>query len=57
MEGRSTTARRVVWELERGPVPAGAKVLACPAEPGCVRVGHLRLAVRDESRPVTVPGR
>lgn len=26
-----------------GPVPEGAKVLSCPAEPACVRVEHLHL--------------
>ncbi|MGH9066497.1 MAG: tyrosine-type recombinase/integrase [Acidimicrobiales bacterium] len=41
--GRLTTVRRVVWELERGPLPTGAKLLACPVDAACVRVDHLCL--------------
>ena len=40
--GRSTAAHRVAWELERGPLQPGARVLPCAAEPACVRVDHLR---------------
>lgn len=41
--GRVMNARRRSWELAHGPVPPGARVLACADEPGCVRVDHLRL--------------
>lgn len=37
------TAHRVAWELEHGPVPAGAKILGCAGEPACVRADHLEL--------------
>ena len=39
--GRSMAAHRVAWELERGPLQPGARVLPCPAESACVRVDHL----------------
>jgi integrase len=40
--GRSTAAHRVAWELAHGPIPTGARVLPCAADPACVRVDHLR---------------
>jgi integrase len=39
--GKPTTARRVAWELTHGPLPPGARVLGCPADPACVRMDHL----------------
>src|SRR3954447_13754990 len=42
VHGRSVTAQRVAWELANGPLPPPVKVLACPAEPACVRLDHLR---------------
>ena len=41
VNGRVTTARRVAWELARGSLPSGARVLGCPADPACVRLDHL----------------
>lgn len=41
--GRQVTAHRVAWELARGPVPVGMKVMACPVVPACVRIDHLAL--------------
>jgi hypothetical protein len=41
--GRSVTARRVAWELVRGPLAEGVEVKACPDEPACVRIEHLSL--------------
>jgi integrase len=41
VDGRIVTAHRVAWELAHGPLPPGAKVRACPDEPGCVRTEHL----------------
>ncbi len=38
-------ARRVAWELAKGPVPRGAQVLSCSVK-ACVRVDHLRLVTR-----------
>lgn len=43
VDGRHVTAHRVAWELARGPLPAGARVLACDEEPACVRLDHLRV--------------
>jgi integrase len=43
VNGKLTTARRVAWELTHGSLPPGARVLGCPADPGCVRVDHLSL--------------
>lgn len=51
VDGQSTTARRVVWERE--PVPDGAKVMACPEEPGCVRLDHLSLKAPTDRSPAT----
>jgi integrase len=44
VDGRLTTARRVAWELARGDLPPGARVIGCPDEPACVRIEHLTLA-------------
>src|ERR671918_204900 len=41
VNGRVTTARRVAWELGRGSLPSGDRVLGCPADPACVRLDHL----------------
>ena len=43
VDGRVVTVGRVVWELAHGPVPVGARVLACPDERTCLRLDHLRL--------------
>ena len=52
--GRQVTAHRHAWELAHGPLPASAKVLACPGEPACVRIDHLRVEGLPESlRPAT----
>lgn len=42
VNGRQVTAHRLAWELARGALPPSAKVLACPDEPACVRLEHLR---------------
>ena len=44
--GRLTTARRVAWELARGPLAPKVTVAACEADPRCVRVEHLWLGRR-----------
>ena len=41
--GRQVTAHRYAWELAHGDLPGGARVLACPDQPACVRVEHLTL--------------
>jgi hypothetical protein len=43
VDGVLTTARRVAWELGRGPLPHGQRVAGCPGDPRCVRVEHLGL--------------
>ena len=51
---RQITAHRHAWELANGPLADGARVLACVAEPACVRLDHLRLdeaADGDAARP------
>ena len=47
--GRLTTARRIAWELHHGTVSAAVLVMACPAEPRCVNVEHLRSEPRPRS--------
>lgn len=60
IEGKLLTATRVAWVLANGEPPNGAKVLACPGEPKCVNVHHLRLdvdrnaiSIADSSHRVT----
>ena len=43
------TSHRVAWELANGPLPSNARVLACTADPACVRLDHLRLEGATES--------
>lgn len=40
---RNTSARRIVWELASGPIPAGALVTTSCGHPGCLRPEHLEL--------------
>jgi hypothetical protein len=51
VDGHLTTARRVAWELSRGPLPPKATVSACEADPRCVRVEHLGLGRRRRPAP------
>ena len=53
--GRQTTAHRYAWELVNGETPPGARVIACPGDPACVRVDHLSL-VDNRSRPTETLG-
>lgn len=50
VDGRQITAHRHAWELEHGPLPSSARVFACPSQPACVRIDHLRCQ-DDEPRP------
>lgn len=45
-----------MWELAHGPLPDGARVLACPDERACVRLDHLRLD-RDPTASSRARGR
>ena len=51
VDGRLTTARRVAWELARGPLPPKVTVAACEADPRCVLVDHLGLGRRRRRAP------
>jgi hypothetical protein len=51
VSGKVTTAGRVAWELERGPLPDGARLRGCPDEPAWVRVSHLALIRRTGPTP------
>lgn len=51
VNGRQVTAHRLAWELANGPVPRGARVLACDDEPSCVRIEHLRLVGAPAPEP------
>lgn len=42
VDGRSTAAHRLAWEIEHGPLPDAVRVSPCEDEPACVRVDHLR---------------
>ena len=49
VDGKLVTAPRAAWLLEHGSIAADQVVLACPADPSCVRVEHLRLGGRAPS--------
>lgn len=53
VDGKLLTAHRLAWELAHGSLPAGARVLACPVEPCCVRLDHLSLQASRQSADVT----
>jgi hypothetical protein len=53
VNGRLTTARRVAWELVRGPLPLKLTVSACEDDPTCVRADHLGLGRRRRRAPPT----
>jgi hypothetical protein len=55
VDGRLTTARRLAWELARGPLPPKVTVAACEADPGCVRLEHLGLGRRRRRAPSPAP--
>ena len=48
VDGRQVTAHRHAWELANAPLDPGQRVLACPDEPACVRLDHLRLEEKSE---------
>lgn len=54
VDGRNTTAHRVAWELARGSLPDGARVLPCELVPHCVRIEHLAI---DEPTAMSTPRR
>ena len=41
---KSTTVRRLVWELANGPLPPSARMVECPENRLCVRLEHLGVA-------------
>lgn len=43
LNGKLRSAQPAAWELQVGPLPSGIRVRACPQDPLCVRVEHLRL--------------
>jgi len=55
--GRLTTARRLAWELARGPLPPKVTVAACEGDSRCVRVDHLGLGRRRRPAPSAAPVR
>src|SRR5271170_2247202 len=43
------TAHRVAWELAHGALSPTERVVACTANPACVRVDHLRIEGAPET--------
>ena len=56
IDGSLRTVQRAAWEFAHGPLPPGARVLACPEERACVHLGHLRLD-RPQTATATPPRR
>lgn len=46
-QSKTTTVRRLVWELAHGPLPARARVTECPDNRLCVRLDHLGIEGTD----------
>ncbi len=55
MDRRTTTVRRVAWELVNGPLPSGTRVLVQCDEAGCIAAEHLILAGGEEADVAPVP--
>jgi hypothetical protein len=51
VDGRLTTARRVAWELERGPLPHNVRIRGCAIDPRCVRLNHLTVIESQKRLP------
>ena len=51
VDGRLTTARRVAWQLERGPLPRNVRLRAYAVDSRCVRVGHLTRTEHQQPHP------
>jgi len=47
------TAHRVAWELANGALPPNERVVACTADPACVRIDHLSLEGAPAASQVT----
>ena len=47
------TAHRVAWELAHGALPPNERVVACAANPACVRIDHLSLEGTPAASPPT----
>ncbi len=53
--GQETTAHRVAWELVHGGLPPATRVLSCPEQPACVRIGHLSVEGPPDGTVVATP--
>lgn len=55
--GKLRTVQRAAWEFAYGPLPPGARVIACSDERACVRLDHLRLESATTPAPPVPPRR
>lgn len=55
--GKLRTVQRAAWEFAYGPLPPGARVIACWDERACVRLDHLRVESGNAPAPPVPPRR
>lgn len=49
VEGAAWSVHRLVWTMERGTIPAGAKINHRCWEPACCRIDHLEIATHAQN--------
>ena len=42
------TATQAAWEIAKGDIPPGARIISCPTNKLCVRIKHLDIDARTQ---------